>query len=256
MARKSTIFDDVMVLPWPVGAVMAVLCYPSALLLSAFWANKSPMLSGLSKATLMLWPFLALLFAIASLISYLNQRKTKKLYSENRTISQIRSLSWLQFESYVGQAFREKGYTVVETPTGPDGGVDLVLRKDGDKTYVQCKHWKVNKVGVEKVRELLGSMTAGGAEHGVLVTTGEFTSAAKAFATQHGIKLLNGDELSYFVRVTNEEDELSPESDDPAPPCPRCSSIMIKRQAKKGGNSGRYFWGCSNFPKCRGKRSI
>lgn len=36
------------------------------------------------------------------------------------------------------------------------------------------------------------------------------------------------------------------------PRCPRCRSPMILREAKKGQNIGKKFWGCSNFPKCRG----
>jgi ssDNA-binding Zn-finger/Zn-ribbon topoisomerase 1 len=35
------------------------------------------------------------------------------------------------------------------------------------------------------------------------------------------------------------------------PMCPACSSPMLKRQAKKGPNAGKYFWACSAFPKCR-----
>lgn len=34
--------------------------------------------------------------------------------------------------------------------------------------------------------------------------------------------------------------------------CPRCGAQMIKRQAQKGKNAGKYFYGCSNYPKCRG----
>lgn len=34
--------------------------------------------------------------------------------------------------------------------------------------------------------------------------------------------------------------------------CPRCGAQMVKRQAKKGENAGSYFYGCSNYPKCRG----
>ena len=34
--------------------------------------------------------------------------------------------------------------------------------------------------------------------------------------------------------------------------CPRCGAPMIKRQAGKGMNAGNFFYGCSNFPKCRG----
>ena len=33
--------------------------------------------------------------------------------------------------------------------------------------------------------------------------------------------------------------------------CPKCSSLLIKRTAKKGKNIGKEFWACSEFPKCR-----
>jgi hypothetical protein len=33
--------------------------------------------------------------------------------------------------------------------------------------------------------------------------------------------------------------------------CPKCSSDMIKKVAKKGKNIGNEFWACSAFPKCR-----
>lgn len=41
-----------------------------------------------------------------------------------------------------------------------------------------------------------------------------------------------------------------------APTCPVCGKPMIKRVAKKGINSGREFWSCSNYPNCNGTRSI
>jgi hypothetical protein len=36
-----------------------------------------------------------------------------------------------------------------------------------------------------------------------------------------------------------------------APVCPKCSSAMVKRQASKGSHTGKFFWACSAFPKCR-----
>lgn len=33
--------------------------------------------------------------------------------------------------------------------------------------------------------------------------------------------------------------------------CPKCSSDMVKKTAKKGKNDGNEFWACSAFPKCR-----
>ena len=37
-----------------------------------------------------------------------------------------------------------------------------------------------------------------------------------------------------------------------APQCPRCDRLMVKRIAGKGANAGSEFWGCSEFPRCRG----
>ena len=34
--------------------------------------------------------------------------------------------------------------------------------------------------------------------------------------------------------------------------CPKCGAPMIKRKASKGANAGKEFYGCPNFPKCRG----
>lgn len=36
-----------------------------------------------------------------------------------------------------------------------------------------------------------------------------------------------------------------------APACPACNSVMIRRQAKKGPHAGKWFWACSEFPRCR-----
>ena len=36
------------------------------------------------------------------------------------------------------------------------------------------------------------------------------------------------------------------------PSCPKCGSTMIRRTAKQGNNAGNSFWGCTNYPACRG----
>jgi hypothetical protein len=38
--------------------------------------------------------------------------------------------------------------------------------------------------------------------------------------------------------------------------CPKCSSPLVKRMAKKGGNAGKDFLACSSFPKCRYTEAI
>ncbi len=93
-----------------------------------------------------------------------------------------KGLSWHEFELLMGEAFRQQGYVVSETPEGADGGVDLELRRGGELHLVQCKHWRATKVGVAVVRELYGVMAARGAAGGFVVwemqqTAGEALAA-------------------------------------------------------------------------------
>ncbi|MEY2559414.1 MAG: restriction system protein [Verrucomicrobiota bacterium] len=39
-----------------------------------------------------------------------------------------------------------------------------------------------------------------------------------------------------------------------APHCPICNAPMVKRTAKRGAREGSEFWGCRNYPECRGTR--
>jgi len=48
---------------------------------------------------------------------------------------------------------------------------------------------------------------------------------------------------------------LNSKSVNSTPMCPVCSSPMVMRSAKKGSNAGNAFWGCSNYPRCKGTRA-
>ncbi|HET7466626.1 MAG TPA: restriction endonuclease [Candidatus Dormibacteraeota bacterium] len=105
--------------------------------------------------------------------------------------------SWNELEDLVGQAYKRLGYELVRRG-GPraDGGVDLELRRAGEKVLVQCKYWKTWQVGVRPVRELWGVVSAEGATRAVFVTTGGYSAAAREFAKDKAIELLDGPGLS------------------------------------------------------------
>jgi len=111
-------------------------------------------------------------------------------------VDSLRSIKWQDFEELAGVAYRRKGYTVTETGDGwADGGVDLVLRKGGEKIMVQCKHWKMVRVGAKVVRQLYGVIAAEGASGGILVTSGKFTQEARDLAKGKTVDLIDGTEL-------------------------------------------------------------
>ena len=43
-----------------------------------------------------------------------------------------------------------------------------------------------------------------------------------------------------------------PDISEQVPACPRCNSKMVQRVAKNGARQGQMFYGCVQFPKCRG----
>lgn len=120
MARRSTIFDDISKLPWQVGIVLAVLCYPAAILLESYFASNQ-ILAGLGVAVSTIWPIFSALFLLAAFFSFINGRNKSSIFKSHRSIEKIRSLTWQQFEQFVGSYFKDQGYSVMETAAGPKG---------------------------------------------------------------------------------------------------------------------------------------
>ena len=294
--RKTSTFEDLIEiasrLPWWLGLSLAAISY-----FGLHWYANSPlpptstdprkifnvvgpsMWRGLAMFGQYLLPFA---FTCGAGISAWKARKRSHLADDVRddpTASALNRINWHEFELVAGEAFRRRGYVVTERGgAGPDGGVDLVIRKGSESTVVQCKQYRATKVSVAIVRELFGAMTAEGASAGMVVSLGAFTRDAQAFAVGRNIRLVTGDELRTLLREgaqvpTQDRDAARRPNGGPieyvradAPtraaidisdmPCPRCKSPMAKRVSKAGASAGKAFWGCSRFPDCRGTREL
>ena len=266
--RRESVLDTLLMLPWWVGLGVGAIGYAAvALLLPLAWTG--PLLgaaaSGFTAAG-RIWLGLCVVAAAGSAVrSFLISRK----FDRQSGLEDIRALSWRQFESIVGEAFRRRGYSVVENAVdGADGGIDLALRKDGERFVVQCKQWKQQTVGVKPVRELAGVIAATGAAGGFFVTSGRYTEEATRFASSVSIELIDGESLADMVQsVQRAQPQLEPTSagiraittwsnGTDVPTCPSCGSDMVGRTAKRGATAGSQFWGCSQYPRCRGTRPV
>lgn len=218
---------------------------------------------------------LPLICLLGAAVSAWRRHERKTLVADtvaNPAAGALDGMSWQQFEQLVGEAFRLQGYRVAETGGGgADGGIDLVLTRDGEKHLVQCKQWRAYRVGVDVVRELYGVMAAKGAAGGFVVTSGRFTDEATNFANGRNVKLVDGPKLHALIRQAQGASprRSAPETTGsnaapmrepaasfapPVPECPNCARPMIKRTARRGANAGGEFWGCTGYPACKGVR--
>jgi restriction system protein len=228
---------------------------------------------GLSALVQTIFGFLGLAMAGIATIVWLVALSQKGVRSRRLDsmsgIDSIRRLHWRSFEELLAEAFRRQGYAVEESPMGADGGVDLVVSRDGRRSIVQAKQWKVWKVGVKIVRELLGVQIAEQADGAILVTSGRLTAEALAFAEANGIEVIDGTKLETMIQSVQRSSSTRPttqpsdvdvptESNRPfgAPTCPRCNATMVERVAHRGAHAGERFWGCSTYPACRGTRTM
>lgn len=112
------------------------------------------------------------------------------------SVQTIYQLSPYEFEAYVGELFRKKGYKVKQRGGAGDMGVDLEIeRRDGQKqAIVQCKRYR-NTVGPDTVRELYGTFRHEEVSHAFLVTTARISKSAREWAKGKPLTLIDGDLL-------------------------------------------------------------
>lgn len=269
MTRRSpSLLDALTRAPWPVGLIAGAAVLIAAQVLPIVLGNlQNPYLAAIGRqltsgALNPLFWLLAGMCWLAALFSFLGQKKRQKLLEAQSGLDTLRAMSWRELEQLVSEAYRRMGYQVQETGQGgADGGIDLVLRRDGQVTLVQCKHWRTQRVGAPVVREQFGLLTHHQASAAVIVTTGDFTPEARTFAEGKTIELMAGPDLLALVQSVQRQPSTRATTTDTTPTpltasepsCPTCSAAMVRRTAKQ---TKAAFWGCSRFPACRGTRPI
>lgn len=263
--RKESGLDLIAAMPWPFGVALGLLAYVGIRHGIGWYFSHygGPLLKGVGEQAAngahapLAWAALMLCW-IAALVSFLKQRQRKTLLDAQSGLDSLRRISWREFEMLVGEAYRRQGYRVEETGLGgADGGVDLVLHKDGRRTLVQCKQWRARQVSVATVREMWGLLAHHGAGAVKIVCAHAFTHDAADFARGKPIELVTGRallDLINAVRSTgNSAPAVAPVMSAVPPTCPRCQSAMAERSNRRNGER---FWGCTAYPRCRGTRPI
>mgnify|MGYP001279912901 CR=1 FL=1 len=120
------------------------------------------------------------------------ERPSASIVTTAPTIDELYALSPADFEKYVAQLFRRKGYKVKLRGRSGDHGVDLeLIRPGGKRAIVQCKRYQ-HTIGPDIVRELYGTLVHEKVAHAFLVTTADISDAAREWALGKPMTLVDG----------------------------------------------------------------
>ena len=140
--------------------------------------------------------FAAIPFAAISIYAAVQQLRRPGPKRVAATLERARGLSGESFLSSLEEGFRREGYVV----TRMEGGIDLVLRRDGLLTLVACRRWKAMRTGIEPLREFEAATRKHGAAGRMYIAAGEVTENARVFAAERNIRLVQEEELARLLR--------------------------------------------------------
>ena len=256
---KGNPIKELAILPWPVGVVFGVGGFLAIRFLLPMFLRGNQFAPIVVAFVPLSWMVLAI-GLLAAVMSWVREQQRRKLLDAQQGLESIAALGWRHFEQLVGEAFRRQGYAVEETGLGgADGGIDLILRKDGRCVLVQCKQSRNRQVGVKVVREMAGLLDHHRAAEVKIVCLGTYTADGAEFVRGKPIELIGGEQLLRMIREVQSapapakdrvaEPVQASQMPDTSPACPHCGKAMVERTNR---NTGQKFWGCSAFPVCRG----
>ncbi|HEX4644673.1 MAG TPA: restriction endonuclease, partial [Verrucomicrobiae bacterium] len=109
--------------------------------------------------------------------------------------------SWEDAEELLAAFYGQHGYAVEEVGrSGPYKGFDLALWKNGKKTLIQCRHWRIAWIDELTVHQLYRVQVAERATRSLMITHGKFTAGARRFAMEHEMELIDGARCAEMLR--------------------------------------------------------
>ncbi len=176
-----------------------------------------------------------------------SQLAPTETWTTGSILAALGEIDWHQFERFCAALLRTNGYEVVRKGGAqPDGSVDLLAERDGERLLVQCKHGRARVVKENVIHGLLGGMTQYDAARGAVYTLNGWNKPAAVFAARHGLTLVNGGELASRALAHLTPRQLSEILNPALHHSPNCEAPMVCRDG-----TFHSLWGCSTAPRCQ-----
>jgi restriction system protein len=118
-----------------------------------------------------------------------------KANEENGSFSVSEVKNGNDFEVFCSKMLERYGWSVIQTPTGADQGLDLLAFNSQIRVAIQCKYYS-QPVGNKAVQEIYAAKSFSQADFAVVVSNSSYTNSAKQLAQANGVLLMHHSELS------------------------------------------------------------
>jgi restriction system protein len=180
------------------SAIVIVIVATGAMLYSQGWSSSAifnTIAIGLL-AALAVWIFYrpiigAFRWVFRSISRLMQKQKIKRI---TRSTLSIDEMTWEEFEYFVADWLRDRGYTNVRLTEHYDLGVDIVAKKDGITWGVQVKHYH-GLVGINAVRQVVVALKKYKCDRAMVVTNSVFSRPAIEIAKSQDCVLVDGSKL-------------------------------------------------------------
>ena len=179
----------------PAGAKAVLLFLAAGYLLTAF--NQNPLLVSLGGGVIF-----TLIFWLVWTLLYWKRRRRARWAASGQLYD---DLTDQEFEFAVAELFRLQGFQAQVTRRSNDRGIDVYLKKNGQRAAVQCKQYREN-VAPAHIREFIGALHGAGLQQGYFVTTSDYSRLSQEAAknSEYAIYLVNGQMLGWWQQKAQE----------------------------------------------------
>lgn len=118
--------------------------------------------------------------------------------SEFVTMYDLDAMSGRDFERFVGDLFRARGFEVRETKQTADQGADVFAERFGQQIVIQVKNYQ-GSVGNSAVQQAISAREFYSCDRAMVLTNSRFTASARSLAESSDVRLVDRDELRGFL---------------------------------------------------------
>jgi restriction system protein len=128
-------------------------------------------------------------------VAYAIETKVKEqVAAAMRDVAFSDNMNPREYEHLCADLLREAGWNARVTTHSRDFGVDVIADKADQRVVVQCKLYS-SPVGLKAVQEIVAGKVHEQANHAIVVSNQQFTTAAAQIAATNGVFLLHHDDL-------------------------------------------------------------